>query len=88
MDFGVSLKLKKDQGSFIGTQGHESIRAPEMLNGKRYNYQIDMWAVGIIVYMCISQRHPFISPLSTTENNILNQVITLDEDESFAAISV
>jgi len=61
IDFGVSVKLDKSQDKFEGVQGHENFRAPEMLNDLKYNQKIDIWALGIILYMCVCGRHPFIA---------------------------
>jgi serine/threonine protein kinase len=33
--------------------------APEMLNGKEYDYRIDIWALGILLYELTHGRAPF-----------------------------
>merc|ERR1719261_1871800 len=46
-DFGVSQELestKGDAGSFVGTVTY---MAPERLQGEKYQYGVDIWALGI-----------------------------------------
>ena len=42
-----------------------------MLNNLKYDNKIDMWALGIIIYICMTGQHPFISPKWNTEDSII-----------------
>lgn len=58
-DFGVSQELestKGDAGSFVGTVTYMS---PERLTGEKYQYGVDIWALGIsLVELCMGE-HPY-----------------------------
>ena len=56
IDFGGSKRLKPNDDkatTYIGTAGY---LAPEMIRGSGYNWLIDIWAWGIILYEFIEQR--------------------------------
>lgn len=58
IDFGVATNLaNKDYTStFIGTAYYIS---PEVILGKNYNFSVDYWAVGVILYEIFYGRVPF-----------------------------
>ena len=51
-----------------------------MLNYLKYDEKIDIWALGVIMYMCVSGKHPFITRFTNTNNNIKNQAISFEEE--------
>jgi len=57
-DFGLSKMLYGDDNTatVCGTPGY---CAPEVLMGKAYGTQIDMWAVGVIAYILLCGFEPF-----------------------------
>jgi hypothetical protein len=62
IDFGLSVKY--DETSFSNMLndrwGTVIFMAPEILLHKDYNKSVDMWSIGILMYMLISGgRHPF-----------------------------
>ena len=75
IDFGVSLKLKKSKPFFVGEQGQANFRSPEMLRGERYSYPTDMWAVGVVMYLCLAGKHPFLGQDQDVAENIKNKEI-------------
>jgi calcium/calmodulin-dependent protein kinase I len=58
-DFGFAKKVKKPKSltTQCGTPGYV---APEILEGKAYDTQADMWSLGIIVYILLGGYPPFI----------------------------
>ena len=57
-DFGLSVALEK--GSTLSDkQGTWAYWAPEMFSAARYGKEVDMWSLGIILYIILSGRHPF-----------------------------
>ena len=57
IDFGFSTQLKKEEGEFCGTIKY---MAPERLTGEAYDKVIDIWSIGIIMYMLLNNgKHPF-----------------------------
>ena len=59
-DFGLAKDLTEDNAtkSFCGTNEY---LAPEVINGKRYSYAIDWWAMGIIGFRLVTGYLPFMS---------------------------
>ena len=51
-----------------------------MLDQQEYDQAVDIWALGIIMFMCVAGRHPFIAPFSDTSDNIRNQAIDFKEE--------
>lgn len=58
IDFGLAKLLNTDDktASFLGTRGY---LAPEMLQRQAYSMSVDMWALGIIVYVLLCGCLPF-----------------------------
>ena len=57
IDFGLSKIMKEDTArSFLGTRGY---LAPEMLQRAAYDKSIDVWALGIIVFVLLCGCLPF-----------------------------
>ena len=58
IDFGLAKLLDADDktASFLGTRGY---LAPEMLQRQAYSMSVDMWALGIIVYVLLCGCLPF-----------------------------
>eukprot|EP00349_Pseudokeronopsis_sp_Brazil_P005171 CAMPEP_0202968234 /NCGR_PEP_ID=MMETSP1396-20130829/13473_1 /ASSEMBLY_ACC=CAM_ASM_000872 /TAXON_ID= /ORGANISM="Pseudokeronopsis sp., Strain Brazil" /LENGTH=69 /DNA_ID=CAMNT_0049694329 /DNA_START=241 /DNA_END=450 /DNA_ORIENTATION=- len=50
---------KKDGSNMEGINGSYLYMAPEMIMGEAYNEKVDVWSLGILLYMLIAQRHPF-----------------------------
>ena len=57
-DFGLSkhLENKNVTSTFCGTIIN---MAPEILENKEYNYKIDLWSLGIIIYQMCFNEYPF-----------------------------
>ncbi|KAL9986398.1 hypothetical protein ACROYT_G000541 [Oculina patagonica] len=58
-DFGLSKMLYGEQGNTNTVCGTPGYCAPEVLLGKSYDTQIDMWAVGVIAYILLCGFEPF-----------------------------
>ena len=58
IDFGVATRLinKDSTSTFVGSSYYMS---PEIILGKNYNFSVDYWAVGIILYEIFYGRVPF-----------------------------
>ena len=61
-DFGLSVALGRN-GTLSEKQGTWAYWAPEMFSPVgTYGKQVDMWSLGVILYIILSGRHPFDSP--------------------------
>lgn len=69
IDFGLAKILNEEEfnvaSSFLGTKGY---LAPEMLQRHQYDKSIDMWALGVIVFVLLCGCLPF-----DDNNNIINE---------------
>ena len=52
-DFGFASLYDPEEGmdNYLGTPCY---MAPEMLQGKKYNEKVDVWSIGVIVFMLLS----------------------------------
>ncbi|XP_065661834.1 serine/threonine-protein kinase D3 isoform X3 [Hydra vulgaris] len=57
-DFGFSRIIGREsfRRSVVGTPAY---LAPEVLSNKKYNRSLDMWSVGVIIYVSVSGTFPF-----------------------------
>ncbi|KAL0170158.1 hypothetical protein M9458_034754, partial [Cirrhinus mrigala] len=57
-DFGFARIIgeKSFRRSVVGTPAY---LAPEVLRNKGYNRSLDMWSVGVIIYVSLSGTFPF-----------------------------
>lgn len=57
-DFGLAKMIKDNEfmTTACGTPGYV---APEILSGKQYDYKVDVWSFGIIVYILLCGFPPF-----------------------------
>nr|XP_047132575.1 serine/threonine-protein kinase D3 [Hydra vulgaris] len=57
-DFGFSRIIGREsfRRSIVGTPAY---LAPEVLSNKKYNRSLDMWSVGVIIYVSVSGTFPF-----------------------------
>lgn len=57
-DFGFAKIIEDNsfRSSLVGTPAY---LAPEVVKGERYNKTVDLWSVGVIVYVSLSGEFPF-----------------------------
>eukprot|EP00002_Diphylleia_rotans_P000091 TRINITY_DN10047_c0_g1_i2.p1 TRINITY_DN10047_c0_g1~~TRINITY_DN10047_c0_g1_i2.p1 ORF type:complete len:1085 (-),score=195.44 TRINITY_DN10047_c0_g1_i2:237-3491(-) len=61
-DFGLSATLSSENANLRTLCGSPTYHAPEMLLGCPYNYPVDVWALGVMLYAMISGSFPFDNP--------------------------
>ena len=73
-DFGWSVCLNNDKRvTFCGTVEY---MAPEIVKNERYDFSIDVWSLGVLLYELIHSYSPFVVKdlnINKIENNILSK---------------
>lgn len=57
-DFNLSRSLTKE-GLASSTVGTLLYAAPELFTRTEYNYKVDLWSIGIMMFECITGKVPF-----------------------------
>ena len=81
MDFGLSKILSPNE-SLRDPSGTLNYMAPEVIQRKKYNKEVDIWSMGIILYKLISGYTPFRSKNGKEEeisNSILNEHLIFND---------
>ena len=68
-DFGFAKRLNKEHKTKTNC-GTPTFIAPEILFGKGHSFQVDIWALGVLIYEILTGINPFVgeTPLKTYEN--------------------
>ena len=61
-DFGLAYQMKENEDTTTGLCGTTIYMAPEVILKKKYDYMIDSFSAGIVLYiLCSGGMHPFYS---------------------------
>ena len=56
-DFGLTTPHVDDvKGGMAGTPLY---MAPEIFKGQHYDFKVDIWALGVLLYRMITQKYPY-----------------------------
>ena len=86
-DFGMAQYVPKD-GYLTTRCGTPAFVAPEVIAGRPYDCQVDMWSIGTLLYMLLGGQPPFSSP---TFQGLFRKIQAADYDfshSSFQNVSV
>jgi len=79
IDFGFAIEVK--EGEKIREKlGSLNYMAPEIHLDKDYDYKVDMWAVGVVLFNMLSGKQPF---SGENEDILINKVINDDINFSY-----
>ena len=76
-DFGLSKYLGKD-GMAFDVAGTPSYLAPEQIWRRRYDFKVDLWASGVVLYIQLVGLHPYLPPTARKLNVQILQQHMLD----------
>ena len=71
MDFGLSKIIGNSETTNEG-YGTIAFIAPEILQRYPYNYKVDIWSLGVIMFYLVSGELPFVPNLKKVDEIILN----------------
>ena len=87
IDFGLSKFFDKST-IFKEALGTPLFMAPEILKQQPYNYKVDIWSLGIMLFMMLTGKLPFpTKDPKTLFQSIINAKITKDSFKSFSYLS-
>ena len=58
-DYGLSkqlIHLNQELTTMVGTA---LFKAPEIMEGKKFNYKCDLWSLGVIIYLLLFKKYPY-----------------------------
>ena len=59
IDFGLSIEKEYDDDYFYDEVGTPRYTAPEVLSGSGHDEMIDVWGIGIVMFMLLTGKYPF-----------------------------
>jgi serine/threonine protein kinase len=80
IDFGTVKELKDKTKTFLGTY---SYMAPEIFDGNGYSFQVDIWALGVILYEFVCGKLPFGDDFDDEENPMKFYNVLMKENLKF-----
>ena len=69
-DFGWSVQLTDEMPKRVTTCGTYEYMSPELINEEPYDYCIDIWALGVLLYELLHGKTPF----SSNDNNDFEEI--------------
>ena len=69
-DFGWSVQLTDEMPKRVTTCGTFEYMSPELINEEPYDYCIDVWALGVLLYELLHGKTPF----SSSDNNDFEEI--------------
>lgn len=59
VDFGFAIQGNINEAVVQSKLGNRYGRAPEILEGRVYNYKSDIWSLGVLCYKLVYNKFPF-----------------------------
>ena len=58
-DYGLSKQLMDRNQELTTMVGTPLFKAPEIIEGKKYNFKCDLWSLGVIIYILLFKKNPY-----------------------------
>ncbi|KAL0213108.1 hypothetical protein RCL1_006734 [Eukaryota sp. TZLM3-RCL] len=68
-DFGIARELHAT--TIKSACGTELFMAPEMFSNEPYGTAVDIWAIGVVLYLLVEGKYPFKSPFEILTSNVI-----------------
>ena len=82
-DFGIARDMRAEQGE-LSHKGTENYMAPEVYMRKNYNFSIDIYALGIVLYKLLNKnRLPFMSQEKLSATSVEKAFQRRNDGEDF-----
>lgn len=63
IDFGLSIALDDEEMTMKSSVGTLLYCSPDVISGKAYTSKCDLWSLGVIVFMLLSGRPPYVTSM-------------------------
>jgi cGMP-dependent protein kinase len=74
VDFGLAKRLDPDVGKTFTAVGTMLYMAPELIRGKGYGFEVDVWSLGVMFYELVCGQVPF-GPDAEDEHELLGAIL-------------
>ncbi len=71
-DFGFAKQLNHEQEQSVDSCGTPGYAAPEILDGKPYGVEVDIFSLGVVFYIMLCGYPPFPMKLAQLRNHRFN----------------
>ncbi|CAH8528656.1 unnamed protein product [Heterobilharzia americana] len=75
IDFGLAIEVRKNEEALANPCGTPLYMAPEVLNGRSYTRQCDLWSLGILMFILLTNQSPF---TSHSEEQLIDELNNLN----------
>ena len=58
-DFGLAVETVNDNNEYFGFAGTPGYLSPEVIKKEKYGKAVDVWAIGVILYILLVGYPPF-----------------------------
>ena len=58
-DFGLAVETQNDKPDYFGFAGTPGYLSPEVIRKEKYGKAVDIWAIGVILYILLVGYPPF-----------------------------
>lgn len=90
-DFGLAVELPAAGQRLFTICGSPTYIAPEILHETGYDYQVDVWATGVILYIMLAGYPPFRGDEETGQEELFGQILVAQycfDDEYWCSVSL